>query len=85
MYYTHSDTRADSVPVTVRHLRGESVVHINQRTPAVNGGPGVEPIDVYPFSSNAEVVISNEGTDTPRTQDKVRDSENWCAFVADRK
>jgi hypothetical protein len=58
--YPPNSNRATNVPVTVRHVDGETTVHINQRKKPPQGAARV---GVFEFGDSAEIVISNENTD----------------------
>jgi hypothetical protein len=62
--YSALSNRASNVPVTIRSADGEKTVTLNQKKPGMIDGY-LEPIGVFRFEAgkDAEVEISNEGTD----------------------
>ncbi|MCW0217138.1 MAG: FAD-dependent oxidoreductase [Prosthecobacter sp.] len=60
--YTPNNNRASNVPVTIKHAGGEAKVTVNEKKPGDVDGLGVS-LGTYDFGTEAEVSVSNAGTD----------------------
>ncbi|TDU70790.1 FAD dependent oxidoreductase [Prosthecobacter fusiformis] len=60
--YAPSNNRASNVPVTVKHAGGETKVTVNQKKEGDVDGLGIS-LGTFDFDTNAEVSITNAGTD----------------------
>lgn len=62
--YPSAPNRASNVPVTIRHLGGESIVTVNQKTAPPEGAIFL-PLGVFEFSKGgtAEIIVATGGTD----------------------
>lgn len=71
--YSHAESRATNVPVTIFHADGETTVHINQRNAPALDGRFVS-LGQYRFEANGfgYALISNEGTHGFVTADAVQ-------------
>jgi hypothetical protein len=59
--YTAHSNRAPSVPVTVKHTGGETVVNVDQKkTPAID--KAWHSLGTFEFGQSGVVVIANQGT-----------------------
>jgi len=61
--YTSNENRASNVPVTVRHLHGDTVVVVDQRQRPSGGNGRLHPLGTFRFEEQAVVEIETKGTD----------------------
>lgn len=70
--YSPNPNRATNVPVSIRHVGGETVVRVNQKKKPDHDGAFVS-VGVYAFAENAaEVTLSNADTDGHMVADAVQ-------------
>lgn len=60
--YATNNNRASNVPVTIKHQGGEAKVTVNQKKEVDVDGLGIS-LGTFEFGTDAEVVVSTEGTD----------------------
>lgn len=72
--YTANSNRASNVPVTVKHKDGETKVTVNQKKAGDVADIGIS-LGTFDFGSEAEVAVTNAGTDGYVTLDGVQ----WIA------
>ena len=60
--YTPNNNRANNVPITIKHAGGEAKVTVDEKKPGDVDGLGVS-LGTYDFGTEAEVSVSNAGTE----------------------
>lgn len=69
--YTPNNNRASNVPVVVHHVKGETQATVNEKNPLPANQAGIS-LGVFTFGTEAEVTVSNAGTNGHVVADGVQ-------------